>query len=144
LTDNAEIWYKYRGGGAFFVTELGKYMCRKLTYIRLAVVVLMVCLSPARPAFGQVSLLGSWVTDPCHTKEAGSNRLLVVIGHAEGGTTSDPCLSTVTYGGQTMTKIAAKTQTWEGLSCAYVAVFILNEAGVGAASGRHKRISREC
>jgi rhamnogalacturonyl hydrolase YesR len=40
----------------------------------------------------------------------------------------------MTYGGQTMTKIAAKTQTWESVTCAYVAVFILNEAGVVAAS----------
>jgi rhamnogalacturonyl hydrolase YesR len=91
-------------------------------------------LSLNRPAFGEVSLLGSWVTGTSHTKEAGSNRILVVIGHAEGSSGSNPILSAVTYGGQTMTKIAAKTQTWESLSCAYVAVFILNEAGVAAAS----------
>jgi unsaturated rhamnogalacturonyl hydrolase len=130
-------------------------MCRKLTYIELVMPILMksaanqqkkwgtivllsavllmaLCLS--QPAFSQVNLAGMWVTGTSHTKEAGSNRLLVVIGHAEGGTGSNPYLSTVTYGGQTMTKIAAKTQTWESLSCAYVAVFILNEAGVAAAS----------
>ena len=108
-------------------------MFRKLAYVGL----LLMVLTLSQPAFGLVSLLGSWVTDTSHTKEAGSNRLLVVIGHAEGNAGSDtyPYLSTVTYGGQTMTKIAAKTQTWSGLTRAYVAVFILNEAGVAAASG---------
>jgi unsaturated rhamnogalacturonyl hydrolase len=111
--------------------ELGKYMCRKLTYIGL----LLMVLTLSRPVFGQVSILGSWVTGTSHPKEAGSNRILVVIGHAEGSAGSDtyPYLSTVTYGGQTMTKVADKTQTWEYTSRAYVAVFILNEAGVAAA-----------
>jgi unsaturated rhamnogalacturonyl hydrolase len=106
-------------------------MCRKLTYIGL----LLVVLTLVQPAFGLVSILGSWVTGTSHPKEAGSNRLLVVIGHAEGSAGSNPILSAVTYGGQTMTKIADKTQTWESLTRAYVAVFILNEAGVAAASG---------
>lgn len=116
--------------GVFFAKELGKHMCRKFAYFGL----LLMVLTLSRPAFGQVSLLGSWVTGTSHTKEAGSNRLLVVIGHAEGGTTSNPTLSAVTYGGQTMTKIADKTQTWDSVTRAYVAVFILNEAGVAAAS----------
>ncbi len=96
---------------------------------------LLAVLALSQPAFGGVNLLGSWVTGPSHTKEAGSNRVLIVIGHAEGNSGSDPNLSAVTYGGRTMTKIAAKTQTWESATCAYVAVFILNEAGVAAASG---------
>src|SRR4030042_946503 len=108
-------------------------MCRKLTYIGL----LLIVLNLSQPAFSAVSLLGSvpWVTGTSHTKEAGSNRILVVIGYAEGNSGSDPNLSAVTYGGQTMTKIADKTQTWEYVTRAYVAVFILNEAGVAAASG---------
>lgn len=111
--------------------EPGKYMLRKLAYIGLVLMVLTL----NRPALGEVNLLGSWVTGTSHTKEAGSNRILVVIGHAEGNTGSNPYLSTVTYGGQAMTKIAAKTQTWDAVTRAYVAVFILNEAGVAAASG---------
>src|SRR4030042_1162247 len=106
-------------------------MCRKLAYFGL----LLIVLNLSQSAFGQVSLLGSWVTGTSHTKEAGSNRILVVIGHAEGSSGSNPVLSAVTYGGQTMTKIADKTQTWDATARAYVAVFILNEAGVAAASG---------
>jgi unsaturated rhamnogalacturonyl hydrolase len=106
------------------------YMCRKLVYIGL----LLIVLSLSQTAFSAVSLLGSWVTGTSHTKEAGSNRILVVIGHAEGSSGSNPVLSAVTYGGQTMTKIADKTQTWDAVTRAYVAVFILNEAGVAAAS----------
>jgi rhamnogalacturonyl hydrolase YesR len=105
-------------------------MCRKFTYIWL----LLMILNLGRPASGQVSIIGSWTTGTSHTKESGSNRLFVVIGHAEGASGSNPVLSAVTYGGQTMTKIAAKTQTWENTNRAYVAVFILNEAGVAAAS----------
>jgi rhamnogalacturonyl hydrolase YesR len=82
----------------------------------------------------EVQILGSWVTGTSHTKETGSNRVLVVIGHAEGSSGSNPVLSAVTYGGQTMTKVADKTQTWDATSRAYVAIFILNEAGVAAAS----------
>jgi len=129
------VWYKYIFKGYFSVKELGNNMSRKLAYIGL----LLMVLTLSQPAFGDVSLLGSpaWVTGTSHTKEAGSNRLLVVIGHAEGASGSDtyPYLSTVTYGGQAMTKVADKTQTWESVTRAYVAVFILNEAGVDAASG---------
>jgi rhamnogalacturonyl hydrolase YesR len=115
------------------IMEQGKYMCHKLTFFGL----LLMVLNLSRPAFGEVSLLGSWLTGTSHPKEAGSNRILVVIGHAEGNADSDtyPYLSTVTYDGQTMTKVADKTQTWESVTRAYVAVFILNEAGVAAASG---------
>jgi rhamnogalacturonyl hydrolase YesR len=132
LTSSAQKCYKYGARGIVFVMELGKYMYRKLTYIGL----LLMVLTLSRPVFGQVSILGSWVTGTSHTKEAGSSRLLVVIGHAEGSAGSDtyPYLSTVTYGGQTMTKVTDKTQTWESVTRAYVAVFILNEAGVAAAS----------
>ncbi|MBN1392701.1 MAG: glycoside hydrolase family 88 protein [Sedimentisphaerales bacterium] len=105
-------------------------MSRKLAYIGL----LLIVLNFSQPAFSAVSLLGSWVTGTSHTKEAGSNRILVVIGHAEGSSGSNPVLSAVTYGGQTMTKVADKTQTWDATARAYVAVFILNEAGVAAAS----------
>jgi rhamnogalacturonyl hydrolase YesR len=108
----------------------GQNMCRKLAYFGL----LLIVLNLSQPAFSEVQILGSWVTGTSHTKEAGSNRLLVVIGHAEGSSGSNPVLSAVTYGGQAMTKVADKTQTWDATNRAYVAVFILNETGVAAAS----------
>jgi unsaturated rhamnogalacturonyl hydrolase len=116
----------------FSVKEKGKIMCSKLARFGLLLIVLNLC----QPAFSEVQILGSWVTGTSHTKEPGSNRLLIVIGHAEGSANSDnyPYLSAVNYGNQPMTKIADKTQTWENETRAYVAVFILNEAGVAAAS----------
>lgn len=78
-----------------------------------------------------VQVLGSWVTGTTHAKEtAGSNRALVFIAHAE---TSGVTLSTVTYGGQSMTKITDKI-IGSSSSRAYVGAFILNDAGISAAS----------
>jgi glucuronoarabinoxylan endo-1,4-beta-xylanase len=83
----------------------------------------------------EVQLLGSWVAGTTHAKEPGTNRALVVTAHAEYGSSSTPSLS-MTYGGQTMTKIKDRTQTdIDGSDTkVYVAAFILNEAGVAAAS----------
>jgi unsaturated rhamnogalacturonyl hydrolase len=113
-------------------SAVSKQKTRGTSALLAAILLTVLCMS--QPALSQVGILGDWVTGTTHTKEAGSNRLLVVIGHAEGGTTSNPYLSTVTYSGQTMTKIADKTLTWESVTRAYVAVFILNESGVAAAS----------
>jgi len=82
-----------------------------------------------------VEILGSWVSGTSHTEESGSNRVLIVIAHAEGSSWRNPTLSTVTYGGQTMTKITDRVQSsgfWQ--TRAYVGAFILNEAGVNAAT----------
>jgi rhamnogalacturonyl hydrolase YesR len=113
--------------GAFFMTELGKYMCRKLAYIGL----LLVVLSLNQPAFGQVSLAGSWETGTSHAKENGTNRVLIFIAQEES-VSGDPNLTSVTYGGQTMTKVIERSAV-DGYGN-YVAAFILKEAGVAAAS----------
>ncbi len=79
-----------------------------------------------------VSLLGTWVTGTSHTKESGSNRALIFIAHAESASTIN--LSSVTYGGQAMTKV--KDYSYNRSSgYAYAAAFILKESGVAAASG---------
>ncbi|MDD5064300.1 MAG: hypothetical protein PHQ35_06025 [Phycisphaerae bacterium] len=86
------------------------------------------------PAGEGIELLGSWVNGTSHTKESGSNRALIVIAHAEGSSWRNPTLSTVTYGGQTMTKITDRVQSYSWQTRAYVGAFILNEAGVNAAT----------
>jgi len=77
-----------------------------------------------------IEILGSWETGTSHAKEDGYSRGLIFIAHAErNGTIS---LSSVTYGGQAMTKVIDMVV---GTSYqAYVAAFILNEAGVYAAT----------
>ncbi len=96
---------------------------------------LTVCLNLAQPAFSEAEILGSWGTDTSHTKEAGSDRVFVVIAHAESNWYQTPSLSTVTYGGQAMTKIADIVQSGTTYqSKAYIGAFILNETGVAAAS----------
>jgi hypothetical protein len=83
------------------------------------------------PADSTVSILGSWISGLTHTAESGSNRLLVLTAHATGNGTMN--LNSVTYGGQSMTKVIDETT---GTSTrAYVVTYILNETGIAAASG---------
>jgi hypothetical protein len=79
-----------------------------------------------------VGIVGSWVTGTTHAKESGTNRALVFIAHAKGNSSSSS-LTAVTYGGRTMTKIIDKL-TGSSSSRAYVAAFILNDAGITAAT----------
>jgi glucuronoarabinoxylan endo-1,4-beta-xylanase len=79
-----------------------------------------------------IELLGSWATGTSHTKETGSNRALIFIAHEES-TTGDPALTSVTYGGQPMTKII-EISAVSGSYGNYVAAFMLDETGVAAAS----------
>jgi hypothetical protein len=77
-----------------------------------------------------ISILGSWASGTSHTKESGTNRVLILIVHSEHN--SSTTLNSVTYGGQTMTKINSiyvSTNTREE-----VAAYYLNEAGVAAAT----------
>lgn len=78
-----------------------------------------------------VEILGSWATGTSHTKESGTNRALVFTAHVEeAGAIS---LDSVTYGGQPMTKVIEEIT---GTSYqAYVVAYILDEAGIAAASG---------
>ena len=79
-----------------------------------------------------VDVIGSWLTGTAHTKESGTNRALVFVAHAESNNGSSS-LTGVSYGGQTMTKIIDKI-IGSSSNRAYVAAFILNEAGITAAT----------
>ncbi|MFZ0033356.1 MAG: hypothetical protein WAK60_00015, partial [Sedimentisphaerales bacterium] len=79
-----------------------------------------------------VQFLDSWVTGTTHTKVTGTNRALVFVAHAKSSSASS--LTGVTYGGQAMTKITDQI-IGSSSSRAYVAAFILNDAGITAASG---------
>jgi GH35 family endo-1,4-beta-xylanase len=85
--------------------------------------------TPAAPI--NISLLGSWLTGTTHAKETGGSRALILIAHAEYSG-SDLNLSSVTYGGQPMTKIIERNAGTGYRS--YVVAYILDEAGVNAAS----------
>jgi O-glycosyl hydrolase len=82
-------------------------------------------------AGANVSILGSWVTGTSHTKEAGTNRALIFIAYGERIGTMN--LSAVRYGGQAMTKVVERNYSGAN-GYAYVAAYILKEAGVAAAT----------
>jgi len=82
------------------------------------------------PPSTDVEIIGDWETGTSHTKEPGVNRALLFIAHSEEeGTIS---LNSVTYGGQSMTKV---TDEVVGTTFrAYVSAYILDEAGIAAAT----------
>jgi regulation of enolase protein 1 (concanavalin A-like superfamily) len=95
---------------------------------------------PTPGSVNAVTILGSWLTGTTHAKESGTNRALVFVAHAKGlGNTVT--LNTVTYGGQTMTKIVERRQGSSTSTRVYVAAFILNEAGISAESGDNFSVS---
>ena len=77
------------------------------------------------------ALLGSWQTGTTHTATAGNNRLLVVCIAAED-TAPASTISSVTYGGQTMTELGYTTIDSGRVQTA--AMYYLNEAGIAAAA----------
>jgi GH35 family endo-1,4-beta-xylanase len=79
-----------------------------------------------------ITILGSWLTGTTHAKEAGGSRALIFIAHEES-TGSNPYLTSVTYGGQAMTKII-EVNAIGSAAGNYTAAFILNETGVAAAT----------
>jgi len=81
---------------------------------------------------GDVEIIGSWVSGTSHTEEAGTNRLLVFTTHAEDNN-ADMNITSVTYGGQAMTEVIEEN-VGTGYR-AYAGLFILDEAGINAASG---------
>jgi hypothetical protein len=81
---------------------------------------------------GDVEIIGSWVSGTSHTEESGTNRLLVFNAHVEDNDT-DMNLTSVTYGGQSMTKVVEQN-VGSGYR-AYVVAYVLDEAGINAASG---------
>ncbi len=84
-----------------------------------------------QPPGNTVELAGSWLTGTTHAKENGINRALIFIAHEES-TAGDPHLTSVTYGGQTMTKVIEANAV--NIYGNYVAAYILTEAGVAAAT----------
>ena len=78
-----------------------------------------------------VQPVGSWLSGLNHKVESGVKRVLVVTAHVEDND-GVPNLAGVTYGGQTMTKIIEQSVGW--YTRAYVAAYILEEAGIAAAS----------
>jgi hypothetical protein len=93
------------------------------------VLVLLICLS--RPVFSQVGILGEWQTGTSHTKESGSDRALIFFAHGESASSMN--LSAVKYGGQSMEKVLDYSYEAAG-GYAYAAAFILDDAGISAAS----------
>jgi hypothetical protein len=80
-----------------------------------------------------IEILGSWATGLTHTKESGTNRALIFIAHGEHSANIN--LTGVTYGGQAMTKVTERiVSSGTTTYYAYVAAYILDEAGVAAAS----------
>jgi hypothetical protein len=78
-----------------------------------------------------VELAGSWLAGTTHAKENGFNRALIFIAHGEHPN-SNMNLTSVTYGGQPMTKII-ELNVGTGYR-AYVVAYILKEAGIAAAT----------
>jgi hypothetical protein len=85
----------------------------------------------AGPA-ADVEIIGTWVSGTSHTAEAGTNRSLVFTAHVEDDDT-DMNLTSVTYGGQSMTKVVEQN-VGSGYR-AYAVAYILDETGINAASG---------
>jgi hypothetical protein len=83
------------------------------------------------PAPTYIEILGNWATGLSHAKETGYSRALIFIAHEES-ISGAPTLTSVTYGGQPMTKIIEDdaVSTYGN----YVAAFILDEAGIAAAT----------
>jgi len=79
----------------------------------------------------EVEIAGSWTEGLSHTAESGSSRALLFFAHCEHS--SAVTLNSVTYGGQSMTKVVEQSVGTDYR--AYVAVFILDESGISAASG---------
>ena len=78
-----------------------------------------------------VTILGSWVSGTAHAEEPGYSRALLFFAHVEDDN-QNMNLSSVTYGGQPMTKITERN-VGAGYR-AYVAAYILGDAGIANAT----------
>jgi hypothetical protein len=78
-----------------------------------------------------VEITGSWTSGLSHSEESGSNRTLVLTAHVEDDD-ADMDLSSVSYGGQAMTKVIDRNFGTGYRS--YVVVYVLDEAGISAAT----------
>ncbi len=101
----------------------------EVSFIILALIFLTV-LGLSRVGLSQIPLPLTWETGTSHAKQAGADRALIFIAHAEeDGAIS---LESVTYGGQPMDPVIDEIvgTTWR----AYVAAYILDEDGIAAAT----------
>lgn len=88
----------------------------------------------AASGLAAVEIVGSWVSGTTHAKETGSNRALVFFAHAEDNDNPVIAISNpIYYGDQAMTPVIEQRQ--EGSTDAYVVAYVLDEAGIAAASG---------
>ncbi len=87
-----------------------------------------------------VSLADSWQTGLTHVAGSGSNRALVFVATNEEQSASIPTLSSVSYGGRPLTKVVAESVA-NGCCSARVEVWILDAAGLAAASGSGVSVS---
>ncbi len=78
-----------------------------------------------------IEIIGSWVSGLTHTKKDGLGRALIFIAHAECNDLVN--LNSVTYGGQPMSLIIEDNNGTANAQ-AYVAAYILDEAGITAAT----------
>ena len=88
-----------------------------------------------------VAHIGDWMDGDLpgynHPAPAGSNRVLVVMAHAEdNGSTADTTdFTSVTYGGQALTQVVEQLQNQSSSFSATSEIWVLDEAGIQAASG---------
>ncbi|NND74962.1 MAG: hypothetical protein HKN44_08140 [Ilumatobacter sp.] len=80
-----------------------------------------------------VRQLGSWGTGLTHAAEPGTERVLVFIGaNEDNGTGGSPSISSVTYGGQSLTNVnGVRTGTGTPVR---IEMWVLDEAGIAAAT----------
>ena len=103
---------------------------QKMSRLILTSIVFLMLLYLSRSALGQVTISGNWGTGTSHSEEPGSNRALIFIAHGEMDGVMN--LNAVTYGGQSMTKVVDRNYNYT--IDAYVAAYILDEAGIAAAT----------
>jgi len=85
------------------------------------------------PPGTEVEIIGNWLEGLSHAEETRTNRALIFIAHAEDGGSIN--LNSVTYGGQPMTKVIERiVSSGNPAYYAYVVAYILDEAGIAAAT----------
>jgi len=86
----------------------------------------------------EVLALGSWldgdITGYSHTAPTGSDRALIVFGHAEANAAPTD-FSAISYGGQPLTQVVEQLQNQSSAYSASAEIWILDEAGIQAATG---------
>jgi beta-lactam-binding protein with PASTA domain/lysophospholipase L1-like esterase len=112
---------------------IGSLKQKRVFWLFLIILLHVVYIAPSAFA-APVSIIGSWTSGATHAKESGVNRALIFTAHAEGNISSSlPSLISVTYGGQSMTKVLDVVNS-SGQTRTYTAAFILNDDGITAAT----------